>query len=188
MSLFKRAAEASASANTTGNIVPGHYIFRIDRVKSGISKKDDHEYVAIEATVVHDYGDGDPVLNDSFEPVPGAGHVAGAAVSQVMSAKHKSTPGNLKAFVANVGGIPEGEVGEAEFAAVCGDDQLFAGLFVEVRARTIKLSSTGKPFTVVGWVREVKPAEVADRVGHEAADAVLGASGTLQGLIDAYEE
>lgn len=178
--------ENTQAANSGGNYIrPGHYLARVDRIKSGTSQTGAGDFVAVEMTVLEALPDGDVPVNENFEKLgEDQWHRAGEQVSHVLMAKHQSFLGNFKALVANIGGIAEAEVTRERCEAVT--DGLFDGLLVEVRARTIKTKSRGTPFTVVTYVREVPAQEVSERVDVETLSRVLG-PGAIDDLIAAAE-
>ena len=181
--MFSGIENVKSSANGGSYVKPGHYFLRIDRVKAGDSQQGSGKFVAIEMTVLGSFPDGDPVLDEHFNIVADAWHRPGEQVTHLLMEKHASFQANYKAFVANVGGIPEDKVTETHCIQVT--EGLFEGLMVEVRARTIK-TRRGSPFTVVGYSREVPPDEVKSRVDVEALAKVLG-PGKIDELIDSYE-
>lgn len=184
MGMFSGIEKVKPSANGGSYVKPGHYFLRIDRVKAGDSQQGSGAFVAIEMTVLGVFPDGDPVLDEGFNIVPDSWHRPGETVTHLMMQKHASFQANYKAFVANVGGIPEEKVSETHCVQVT--EGLFEGLIVEVRARTIK-TRKGSPFTVVGYSREVPPSEVKSRVDVDALTKVLG-PGKIDELIEAFGE
>lgn len=185
MGMFDNIDKAQASARGANYAKAGHYLARIDRVKAGESQQGAGEFVAVEMTVLAALPDGDVPLNDDFEPLgPDNWHRVGEQISHVMMTKHKSFLGNMKAFVSNVGGIPESEVGPAECQQVT--EGLFDGVFIELRNRDIKTKTTCKRFTIVGYIREVPASEIGQRVDVDALEKVLG-PGKIQTLIEAEE-
>ena len=183
MGMFDNIEDAQTSSNGGSYVKPGHYLARIDRVKAGISQQDKKEFVAIEMTVLASLPDGDiPVDADFSLQTKDAWHRSGENVSHLLMSKHASFQSNFKAFVANVGGIPEGDIQKSHCEKVT--DGCFEGLFVEVRARTIK-TRAGNPFTVVGYSREVPPSEISERVDEETLARVLG-PGKIEELVEAY--
>ena len=184
MGMFDNIEKTQASSNGGSYVRPGHYLARVDRVKAGVSQQDGGECVAIEMTVVETLQDGDiPVDSDFNLQTKDAWHRPGENVSHLLMAKHASFQSNFKAFVANVGGIPEGDINQDHCQKVT--EGLFEGLFVEVRARTVK-TRRGTPFTVVGYSREVPPAEINERVDEETLGRVLG-EGKIEELVEAYD-
>lgn len=184
MGMFDGIEKKVSSSNGGTYIRPGHYLARIDRVKAGTSQQDSGEFVAIEMTVLAALPDGEIPVDEDFNLLSSEHwHRPGEAVSHLLMAKHASFQGNFKAFVSNVGGLTDKAVTAEKCSMVT--QGLFDGLLVEVRARTTK-TRKGSPFTVVGYAREVPPAEVKQRVVAETLDQVLGV-GKIDELIEAYE-
>jgi hypothetical protein len=183
MGLFDDIQDAKAAADGGAYITAGHYFTLINRVKADKSTSGAGEFVAIEMTNLATLSDGDIPLDENFEPKgQTAWHRPGEPVTHLMMGKHASFQANFKAFVMAVGDIPESKV----TADVCKQvtSGLFEGLFVEIRARTIRTRG-GKPFTRVSYVREVPPAEIAERVSVEDSNRILGV-GKIDQLIEAY--
>jgi len=184
MGMFDGIDKKQASSNGGSYVRPGHYFARVDRVKSGDSAQGSGEFVAIEMTILAALPDGDIPVDEEFNLLSADyWHKAGESVSHLLMAKHQSFQSNFKAFVANVGGVPEAEVNAERCTQVT--QGLFEGLLVEVRARTVK-TRRGSPFTVVGYSREIPPDEVKKRVDAETLERVLGAGG-IDRLIEVYE-
>lgn len=184
MGMFDKVQEKQASSDGGNFIVPGHYILRIDRVKAGTSQSGKGDFVAVEMVVLDVLSDGSIPLDSNFEPLgEKAWHSVGEAITHLMMAKYPSFEGNVKAFIMGVGDVPEDNVTPEMCESVC--DGLFEGLFVEVRARTIK-TTKNKPFTKVSYAREVTPSDLGDMVSESNLERVLGA-GKIDELIEAYE-
>lgn len=184
MGMFDNIENTQSSSNGGSYVKPGHYIARVDRVKAGVSQQDGGEFVAIEMTVVETLPDGDIPVDGDFNLLSAeAWHRPGENVSHLLMAKHASFQANFKAFVGNVGGLAESDIGKQHCEAVT--NGLFEGLFVEVRARTVK-TRRGSPFTVVGYSREVPPEEVQERVDGDQLARVIGA-GAIEDLVENYE-
>ena len=184
MGMFDGIENKQASSNGGSYVRPGHYIARLDRVKSGESQQGNGGFVAIEMTVLAALPDGDIPVDEEFNILSADHwHREGENVSHLLMSKHASFQANFKSFVANVGGIPEAEVDAGKCTAVT--QGLFEGLIVEVRARTVK-TRRGSPFTVVGYSREVPPSEIQERVDAETLERVLGA-GKIEALVEAYD-
>ena len=183
MGLFDDINDTKASADGGAYITSGHYLLQINRVKADKSTSGAGDFVAIEMNVLATLPDGDIPLDENFEAKgKEAWHRPGEAVTHLMMDKHASFKANFKAFVMNVGDIPEAKVTPQVCEQVT--DGLFEGLFVEVRSRTIR-TNKGKPFTKVSYVREVPPAELGERVSEEDLTRVLG-EGKIDELIEAY--
>ena len=167
----------------------GRYLALINRVRSGNSTKHSCDYVAIDMTIVHSFGDGElPMMvnpetgniKDWVEDPKGY-HRNGEDVSVQFMAKHKSAKRNYKAFIANSVGVPEAKVDNA-FCALVESDELLAGEVIELNNRMIELKS-GAPFTKVWSVRAVPASEFAtvldakviERFYPEGLDALIAA-------------
>lgn len=186
MGMFDGIENKKASANGGRFIVPGHYLARIDRVKAGTSSSGQGEFVAIEKTILSALPDGDVPFDEDWNRLStDQWHRPGEQVSHLLMAKHASFQSNFKAFVANVGDLRDEEVTKERCLKVT-EGGVFDGLFVEVRASTIKTKSTGRPFTRVGYVREVPPSEIKERIDAETLDRILG-PGVIDELISEYE-
>lgn len=184
MGMFDNIENTVASSNGGSYVRPGHYLARIDRVKSGESQQGSGEFVAIEMTVLAALEDGDLPVDEDFNILGKEHwHRPGENVSHLLMAKHPSFQANFKSFVANVGGVAESEVTKDRCVQVT--QGLFEGLFVEVRARTVK-TRRGSPFTLVGYSREVPPEEIRERVDLETLSRVLG-PGKIDELVESYE-
>ena len=181
--MFDGIEETKASNTSSSYVRAGHYFMRIERVKGGDSQKGSGAYVAIEMTVIDTMQDGEPALDADFNVIEDGWHRPGEPVTHLLQEKHPSFQGNYKAFVANVGGMPEDKVKKAHCLKVT--EGLFDGLFVEIRARTVK-TQRGNPFTVVGYIREVEISEIAQRVPAEQLDRILG-QGKIDELIEESE-
>lgn len=182
MGLFDGVENKQASHNGGNYVKPGHYLAILDRVKSGESAQGKGDYVAVEMRILEALPDGDLPLDDNFNKLTSDDwHRAGETVTHLMMSKHQSFLGNMKALVANIGGIPESEVTSDHCEKVTGG--LFDGLFIEFQARTIKTRQQ-KPFTVVGYTREVPAAEIKERVNADTLDIVLG-KGKIDEVLEA---
>lgn len=185
MGMFDKVEDAKASVDGGSYVRAGHYIARIDRVKADKSQQNNDEFVAVEMTVLSTLPDGDIPVDADFNSLGKENwHAAGEQFTHLMMTKHASFLGNMKAFVANIGGMPEVEVDSDTCEEVT--NGVFEGLFIELRARTIR-TRAGKPFTKVGYVREVPPLEISDRLGDDECSRLLGV-GKIAELIAEYEE
>lgn len=185
MGMFDGIENTASSSNGGRYIVPGHYLARIDRVKAGESQQGNGEFVAIEVTILDALPDGDIPYDPEWNRLSAEEwHRPGEQASHLLMSKHQSFQANFKAFVANVGGVAESEVTAGRCKQVT--EGLFDGLFVEIRARTIK-TRRGTPFTVVGYSREVPASEIKARVAAETLDRILG-PGRIDELVEAAAE
>lgn len=151
MGMFKgiEGAKASFDASYMGE---GHYLCRIDRLKADKTRAGDH-FLAVEMTVLHTYTDGDGTADKWHQP--------GNAVSHLMMCKHDSFLGNVKSMIANLLGVHETEVTEADCDQASGPNQPLGGIVAEVRARGI-MTRAQKPFTKITYVREFPASELQD--------------------------
>ncbi len=163
---FYDGIEKEDAATDRGAFVrAGRYLALINRVRSGHSDKHTCDYVAIDMTILHDFGDGEksvivnPETNNLKDWIedPKGFHRAGEDVSVQFMGKHKSAKRNYKAFIANAVGVPEGQVDPA-FCAQVESDELLSGEVIELNNRMIELKSGG-PFTKVWAVRPVPASE-----------------------------
>lgn len=140
-------------------IVPGHYITLLNKIKA-FQNRQNHLCVAIEQTVLHDFGDGES------NPSPNR---VGQDVAQVLNlTKHEAAFGNLRAMIANLLDVPVDKVGEKEAEELCDPDkQPLAGRIVEVQARTIK-KQNGEPFTKIEYKRIISDDDAARLLSEDA--------------------
>ena len=99
-------------------------------------------------------------------------HRVGEQFSWLVMADKDSFAGNVKAFIMNVTGTPEDQVGEAECVAVVGPSQPLGGIIVEMNNRLIQ-TKAGKPFTLVNFVRPLPPLEVQAAISQETLEQCL---------------
>lgn len=185
MGMFDGIENAATNNSGGTNLTAGHYIMRVDRIKAGESQQGKGGFMAVEMTVLAVLPGGDVPLDENFQPLGReAWHHVGQSVSDVMMSHWPSFKGNVKAMVANIGGIDPKDVTQERCEQVT--NGLFDGLFIELRAKTIKTKNSGKPFTKVSYLREVEPADLKARVSAEDLDSVLG-EGKIDELIEAYE-
>ncbi len=153
--IFSGGLIDGASARIDANYVnPSHFIGRINAVKTGETRKSEGFFV-VEMTVIED-------LAPNEYDKGAYGHRAGEDVSHMMMSKHDSFAGNVKAFLKNVLGIPEGEIKDEHALAVCADDQPLENTIVEIVARET-MTRANKPFTVVAYKGEVTATELIER-------------------------
>lgn len=165
---FYDGIDNNPAATDRGSFVrAGHYLVRIDRIRSGTSQNHSCDYVAIDMTVLHDYDDGDTpmMVNPETErpkdwvPDQKGPHRVGEQISAQFLAKHKSAKGNYKAFIANAVGASDKEV-DAGFCLKIEQDELLNGSVVELNNRMIE-KKDGGPFTKVWAVRRVEEDELS---------------------------
>lgn len=176
MGLFKgvEGAKGSFDAAYMGE---GHYLCRIDRLKADKTRSGD-QFLAVEMTVVHVFADGDGE--------PDKWHKVGNAVSHLMMAKHDSFLGNVKSMIANLLGVHESEVTEADCDNASGAGQPLSGIIAEVKARGI-MTRAQKPFTKISYVREFPASEIQDTID-EKAMAIFFPGDTLDKMIEREAE
>jgi hypothetical protein len=156
--IFDGMGEASSSRDSN-YVIPAHVLGRINRVKSGTTRKEEG-FFAVEMTVVHDCSP------DKYERGK-YGHMQGEEVTWMAMAKHDSFLSNVKQFVGSTLAMEDEAIGKDEVNTICGDDQPLAGLVVEVVARNI-ITRANKDFTKVSFKGEVAQEEVAKLIGDEA--------------------
>lgn len=166
---FYDGIEKETAASDRGSYTrAGRYLALINRVRSGHSENHSCDYVAVDMTILHDFGDGDrpmmvnPETSNPKDWVadPKGFHRTGEDVSTQFMSKHKSAKRNYKAFIANAVGVPEAQV-TPTFCAQVESDELLAGEVVELNNRMIELKGNGGPFTKVWVVRPVPASEFA---------------------------
>jgi len=142
----------AAKTRTASNYVrAGIYWAVIKRCKVDQSRKGD-SFFAIEMQIVR-------VLDND----DGRGHSPREEVTHMLMTKHDSFLGNVKAFVANVLGLPDSQVGADEAVAVAGPDQPLTNTICEFHARDI-MTRSNKPFTQIDYKREVPFAEAMEHM------------------------
>lgn len=155
--IFEGMGEA-ASSRDSNYIIPSHTLCRINKVKSGTTRKEEG-FFAVEMVVVHD------CAPEKYERSK-YGHLVGEEVTWMAMAKHDSFLGNVKQFVSTTLNMDDDGIGKDEVNSICGDDQPLAGLVIEVVARNI-ITKANKDFTKLAFKGEVSPDEVAKTVGDE---------------------
>lgn len=160
MGLFKGVN--NARPNMGSNYArTGHYLALIRRVKQDKTRKD-VEFVAVEMVNLKTIAAG-----PSEDP-----HRVGEQFSWLVMSDKDSFSGNIKAFIMNVAGVQDHEVGEEECVKVVSEEQPFGGLIVELNNRLIQ-TKAGKPFTLVNFVRTLSPDEVREAISQEILEQVL---------------
>lgn len=155
--IFEGMGEA-ASSRDSNYFVPSHTLCRINRVKSGTTRREEG-FFAVECTVVHD------CAAEKYERGK-YGHQVGEEVTWMAMAKHDSFLSNVKQFVSSTLDMDDEKIGKDEVTTICGDEQPLAGLVVEIAARNI-VTRAGKDFTKVAFKGEVSLDELAKVVGDE---------------------
>lgn len=141
---------------------PGHYILRIDNIKASANQKGE-PFLATEMTVLHCISDLEATQH-ALHP-----HLPGETVTDMKMKKHQSFLPNVRAQIAGMEGMSieelqqqlgrEGKSVEQYMIDVCGPNQPYAGMFVEIHARQI-MTQRGTPFTKISYKREVRPSEL----------------------------
>ncbi len=157
MGIFDGMGEATSSRDSN-YFIPSHFLGRINRVKSGTTRKEEG-FFAVEVTVVHD------CAPEKYERGK-FGHQVGEEVTWMAMAKHDSFLPNVKQFVSSTLGMDDDKIGKDEVNSICGEDQPLAGLVVEIACRNI-VTKAGNDFTKVSFKGEVVPEEVAKLIGAE---------------------
>lgn len=139
----------------------GHYLALIRRVKQDKTRKG-VEFIAVEMVNLK-------TLSASPNEEP---HRVGEQFSWLVMGDKDSFSGNVKAFIMNVAGVREDQVGEEECVAIVSEQQPFGGLIVEMNNRLIQ-TKAGKPFTLVNFVRTLPPDEVRTLISQETLEQCL---------------
>ena len=139
----------------------GHYIYKINRIKIGKSRKEE-QYMCLEMTILHAY--------DGMQKV-------GQDVSHMLWVKHESFKGNVKAMIAAITGYEEDQVTEEACEEVCLDDgseeaQPLAGVCVESKNVTIR-TRADNPFTKVQYQRCVPFSELVSLMSEDNKNMIF---------------
>lgn len=138
------AAKASMSSNY---FKAGHYLFRVNAVKVGVSRKQE-SFVAVEVTTIHIFDNDD-----------GRGHRVGEEATHMLMQKFDQFLPNMKAFIAAACSMEANDITEQNALSVCGPEQPLAGTVVECQNR-ITMTQKNNQFTRVNYVRQVLAAEL----------------------------
>lgn len=157
MGIFDGMGEA-ASSRDSNYFIPSHVLGRINKVKSGTTRKEEG-FFAVEVTVVHD------CQPEKYERSK-YGHAVGEEVTWMAMAKHDSFLSNVKQFISSTVDMPDDKIGKEEVTIICGDDQPLAGQVVEIACRNI-VTRSGKDFTKVSFKGAVSLEELAKTIGDE---------------------
>ena len=139
-----QSAKASMDSNYER---AGVYLFRIDRVRVDVSRKQE-TFMAIEKTVIHVIDDDD-----------GKGHKKGENVTHMLMTKFDMFLPNVKAFIACALSMEAEQITEVEAMGCCGTDQPLAGTVVECWNNVIQ-TKANTPFTRIGYSRAVPASEL----------------------------
>jgi hypothetical protein len=152
----------------------GHYLVRIDRVKSDKTRPPKNRpFVAIETTVVHTFADGDGRdLQGQMDQLDQQWHKPGDTPSQLLMADMDTFLPNIKSFVSNVMAVPESQVTVEACNEMCSEENPLGGMVVEVNNRMIK-TTAGNDFTKINWVREWRPSEFSKVVDVDLLEALF---------------
>lgn len=136
--IFDGIEKARASRQSNW-VKPGHYIFSINKIRLGKTRKEE-VFMVVEMTVLHVY-DGE--------------HRVGQEVSHMLMKKHDSFLPNVKAMIASICEVGEEDVKQEDCSRVCKDDgsdeaQPLAGVVVECINQDIP-TRTGGIFTQVKY-------------------------------------
>jgi len=154
--IFDGVAEASPT-RLSNYFKPGHYLWRIERVKEAVTRKGIPYFVA-ECVCAHVFDDAD-----------GKGHRVREEASWLITADKDAFKGNLKSFLMGASGCTEQQISESkpeDLAEVVGDSQPLAGVIVETLNVDFP-TRAGGVFTRVGWKRPWEPQEVAEVISPE---------------------
>jgi len=154
MGIFSNIEKARASFDAN-YVRPGRYAVRIDRIKKGETRKKE-TFVAIEMTVFK-----------TIEEENGRGHRPGENVTHLLMEKHDSFLPNIKSMIVNIAKCDPDEITEKHCESVVGDEQLFAGEFVEICARN-QITKKNLTFTKVSYLRRLDEKEVKDLLNNES--------------------
>lgn len=139
MGIFKGLKDAKAAQGGNYERI-GHYLERIDKVKTDTSRKG-AEFLAIEKTVVR-------VIDNA----QGKGHTLGESVTHMFTMKKEyaeTTLGNIKAMIAAILALPPDQVTDEVGEMISSERQPLAGMLIEVNNQTI----TTKKMTLFTQVR-----------------------------------
>lgn len=200
--MFNGADDADVMGNAGSGLYvqAGHYLVGIDRIKAGEGQKG--EFVIVEATVLHDFGDGASPINNAGVQDSALRMQVGSEVSDYYTPvggkwQKKYFLSDVKKIVAAVMGIPASDVTSAQIARVIRDG-LAEGLVIEMNntLKPHKDNSARAPedrvfYTQSGYVRSRPASEfagildekvLANRFGEGDVDA---ARAKIAALIDA---
>lgn len=141
--IFDNIEKARASRNSNW-IAPGHYLYRINKIKTGTNRTDEN-FLCVEMTILHVYEGEQKVCEE---------------ISHMLWEKHKDNflP-NVKSMIASICGCEEDVVTAESCARVSLNDgsedaQPLAGVCVETLNKLIA-TKAGKDFTKVHYKRAV---------------------------------
>jgi len=161
MGIFDGIAEAKAGGEYGDYERGGHYLQRIDALKTGKSRKGAGFFV-VEKTIIHVFDDDD-----------GKGHRIGEEVSHMIMVGDYFLR-DIKRLVVTILECDDDEISPAQMEALCAGDQPLAGMIVECKNRMVK-TKADKDFTKIKYVGSWTPEEAA-----EVLDAELLARKNIQ--------
>lgn len=175
MGFYDNIENEDAATDRGAYVRAGRYLALINRVRSGESKKHSCDYVAVDMTIIKNFGDGDPPMivnpatgsNKDWVEDPKGHHREGEDISAQFLAKWPSAKRNYKAFIGNAVGVPEKQV-TPKFCQDVEEGGLLAGEIVELNNRMIEKKDDA-PFTKVVVVRPVPASEYSEQL----ADAII---------------
>lgn len=167
-SLFNNIDDVDAAKDYNDYLTTGHYLGRIERVRS-FEGQDGSDKVVADITILHVFEDSEtPQYAEEGSPTEWidrgqAGlHRPGTEVSQFWTSKFKSAQRNLKAFLASAVGCAESDITASACKQIV-EDNLLGGEVVEIVGRSIA-TKKGSPFTKVVCKRNVPASEFAEVV------------------------
>ena len=153
MSIFE-GVDTAALRLSSNYIGEGHFVLRIDAVKTGTSRKK-AAFVAIESTVLSNFDEGDD-----------AQHKVGDNVTHMLMVQQDMFLSSFKTFICKSMGVEPDEVTAEACEQSCNTDpekgtvQPMSGLLVEVVCKDI-VTKKGNDFTTVNYKGPVDAKRVA---------------------------
>lgn len=183
--MFEGIGDPKVKASRDSNYFKrGHYLVRIDKVKADQTRQG-RQFLAIETTIIHTFKDGDGQdLQGNLEQGDQQWHTPGDTPSQLLMADQDTFLPNVKAFVAQVTGTPEGQITSEVCNEMTAEDNPLGGLVAEVQNRLIT-TKAGNPFTRINWVREWAPSEFVQVADQKMLDELFP---NLDALLKLEEE
>lgn len=189
MGFYDGIKDAKAASDRSPMIRAGHYLGRVDRVRSSNSRKG-HPYVAFDVTILHVYPDGDTpmMLPEGATPDatnwvedPKGKHSIGDSATLMWNSQFESAAGNYKTCLANALGISTDDITE-ELCAQIEKENLLAGTVLDIPVQIVETKAK-RPFTKPWITSEVPASEyqnilteaTAQRFFPEGFDALIAA-------------
>lgn len=165
MGFYDGIEKESAAKDFGAFLRSGHYLARINRLRSGTSEKHSCDFAAVDVTILHVFDDGqkpmivNPDTGNCKDWVddPKGFHTPGEEASTQFLGKHKSSKRNFKAFVARAVGVDAEQI-DAAFCGQVEQNELLNGEVVEMNNRMIE-KKDGGPITKIWVVRPVPASE-----------------------------